>query len=1115
MLDFELSNTSFLRLVRTCVFFTVIFLPLLGFSQKMRFDHLSVKQGLSQGNVNDLLQDKFGFIWIATEDGLNLYDGYKVTVFRTNPDDSTSLSSNSIHCLEQDNLGNIWIGTSGGLNLYNRALNRFDHFKGTADERQYLGGNIGAICIENEKQLWFSAFGGVILYDAEKKTFKRFNHDPANPKSLPNGNVDDIMKDASDRLWFGINGGGLSMLNPDGETFTNYAADAANPDALSDNTIKCLFEDREKKIWIGTSYGGMNQFDPDTKKFKRFVHDSNNPASIASQLIRGITEDKLGRIWVSTDGALDILDRNTGIFTHSFNEPNDEKSISSNITVKVIFDSDERAWIGTRYGGVNIYDRDRYLFELYKHNPLDKTSLSNNNTTALAEDGSGIIWIGTDGGGVNYFNRKTGIFTSIEHNPANANSPTNNKTLAVCVDKNGGVWTGMWEGGVNYYNPATKTFKHYMPVANDPRSVSDSRIFKLFCDRKGTVWVGDFEMGLNRYNPATDDFTRYMSNPDDPTSIVRSAINDIVDDDLGNIWVATSGGLNMLDVAKGTFLRYEAGPNPGSMSSNSTLSLLFDSQKRLWVGTDGGGLNLFDRESKTFKVFTKRDGLPNDAIMGILEGKDHNIWVSTNQGLSRFDPDKITFKNYDDSYGLQDNQFGRWAYVALSTGELIFGGANGFNLFNPQNIRDNPFKPRVYITDFKLFNKPIPIGEKEILKQNIMLTKEISVPYSQNFFTFEFTALNYRQTEKNQYKYIMEGFQDEWIDAGTERKVSYTNLSPGKYVFKVIASNNDGVWNKEGASVQITIVPPFWRTYWFIGLVTILIGSGIFGFVRYQRKKTIRQKEELKAIIEERTSEVLKQNEEILKRNEAEKIQNWITQGLAHIGEIMSKHKDNLEELSTEILIHLVKYVNAQQGSLAIAVKDNPQDEHLKLMSTYAANETRLKLKRIEIGEGLIGATYKEQEKKYITKLPSNYLKLESGLGETTDAKLVLFPLKTDSDINGVIELAFFEDVSEVIQEFLDKVAKVIALNISSASLNHKTHLLLQQSKEQTEELRAQEEEMRQNMEEMEATQEELRRREESTQRKMMEFETLEQEFKRKEQAYLDKIEDLEKNVKS
>jgi hypothetical protein len=480
--------------------------------------------------------------------------------------------------------------------------------------------------------------------------------------------------------------------------------------------------------------------------------------------------------------------------------------------------------------------------------------------------------------------------------------------------------------------------------------------------------------------------------------------------------------------------------------------------------------------------------------------------------LCRFNADSVTFKIYDDSYGLQDNQFGKWSYTALSSGELAFGGPNGFNVFNPQNIRDNPYVPPVLITDFKLFNKSVPIGENEVLAKSIMHTGELTLAYFQNFFTFEFNALNYRQAEKNRYKYILEGFDKEWVDAGSERKAAYTNIGPGEYIFRVIASNNDGVWNLEGASVKVTIVPPFWRTSWFIGLLVVALGGAILYTIRYQRAKTRRQEEELKAIIEEQTREVKKQNEEILAKNEREKTQNWIIHGLAHFGDIISKHKGDLEELCNALLSNLVKYVNARQGCFVILI-DDEQDKYLKVMSTYAISAEKLKSSRIEIGEGLLGSTFQDREKKYLTNVPGTYLSIESGLGKISTPRVLLLPLKTDTDIYGVIELAFLEDVSGVTNEFLDKLSSVIALNINSATLGYKTQMLLQQSKEHTEELRAQEEEMRQNMEELEATQEEQRRREEAMQQKVTEVEILQKEFFKKEQAYLRQIEELKRRV--
>jgi hypothetical protein len=397
--------------------------------------------------------------------------------------------------------------------------------------------------------------------------------------------------------------------------------------------------------------------------------------------------------------------------------------------------------------------------------------------------------------------------------------------------------------------------------------------------------------------------------------------------------------------------------------------------------------------------------------------------------------------------------------------------------------------PPVFITGFRLFNKPVPIGKNEILEQNIILTNEIDLKEAQNFFTFEFTTLNYRQTEKNKYQYKLEGFQDEWIDAAGERIASFTNLSPGEYVFRVRASYNDDICNMEGTAIKIIIIPPFYKTNWFIGIMILLGTSSIVGYNRHQKLKAKKQKAELERIINEKTNEVKIQSEEILAKSEQEKIVNWITKGLAYFGEIMSKHKGTPETLGKEVLTHLAKYVEASQGTLALAIKEDIQDVHLKIVAGYCVNKDRLIEKRIDVDQGLIGATYRDSKKQYLTNLPKDYIKVESGLGDVTPISLLLLPLKTDDgEMHGVVELAFLKEVSETTQTFLDKVMSVIALNIHAARINHQTQILLQKSKEQTEELMAQEEEMRQNMEEMEATQEEFSRREIEYQVKIQEL---------------------------
>jgi len=827
------------------------------FSQQesIKFTHLSVEQGLSQGNVRCTHQDKLGFIWFGTEDGLNLYNGYEFTIFRNDENDSTSLSNNNIHSIEEDDNGNIWIGTQLGLNRYDRKRNVFERFLHKSYDGESLTKNdVNCIFIDSKKNLWAGAFRGLNLFDAVTNKFRQFTHDPEDPTSIPDGKIFDIVEDSSHRLWLGTSAG-LSMLNADGKSFTNYYHSETNKGSLASNQITALFPDGDQRLWIGTFDAGLDLMDTRTGICTHYPYVPDNDSCIAGPYIYNIVRNNEGQLWIAADGGLNLMNEQRGTFTQFKHIADNHNSLSTNNISNVFFDRSDRMWVSTRFGGINVYDKRGYGF--------NKVSLKDNTVTSFAEDENGNIWFGIDGGGLQYYDRFTGTFKKMVHEPGNKNSLTNNKVLAIKLDHAGGLWIGYWNGGLDRYDLTTKKFKHYSFDPKNSRSLSDDNIFYIFEDRKKNLWVGTYGNGLNRYNPGTDDFTRYVHDPQNPSSIALSDIMHISEDHTGKLWIATeTAGVDVFDPETETFAHYRANPGNGGLSANNVFSCYDYSNHRMWLGT-GTGLNLFDPATGKCKVYRRKDGLPNETIVGILEDSKHELWLSTNEGLSRFNPAENTFKNYDISDDLQDNQFVRGSILHMSTNELLFGGTNGFNLFNPDNVKDNPFIPPVYITDFRLFNKPSAIGPDEILKENIVLTKEIVLDHTQNFFSFEFTALNFRHTEKNHYKYIMEGFQDEWIDAGTERKVSYTNLSPGNYVFKVIASNNDGVWNKTGTSVKIIVTPPYWQTWWFrISLVLFFIVS-IFGYYRYRVRAIETQKLALEEQVRERTNEVVQQKEDL------------------------------------------------------------------------------------------------------------------------------------------------------------------------------------------------------------------------------------------------------------
>jgi signal transduction histidine kinase/ligand-binding sensor domain-containing protein/DNA-binding response OmpR family regulator len=833
------------------IVFALLYIPAVG--QKLNFRQLSVKQRLSHANVLDIHQDKFGFIWIGTEDGLNRYDGYNFVIFKKNSlQDSLHISNNYVTGICEDEDGNLFISTREGLDFYNRTSNRFEKLANKLGKAIGSSG-IWITYLDTKKRLWVGTDEGVYRYDKKNDDLKLYSHDAQNANSLCNNTVTELFEDSQHRMWAGTKVG-LSMLSEDGTSFTNFIHDQSDPFSLSSNIIADIAEDKHHNIWIATDFG-LNKLLAQNK-FKHYFFDALNPGSISNSFVYDIAEDASGNLWIGTDEDLNLFNAKDETFTR-FSSQYDNSTLSASTTVtKILFDENNRMWLGTRSEGVNFNDKNFHEFDLYTHNKKNKNSLNHNAVTSFEEDENGNLWIATDGGGLNYYDRKAKRFTDF------GNITTNKKTLAIREDNQRGLWIGMWQGGLNYYNPKTKKVKTYLHDPTKPNSLSDNNIFFILKDKQGGIWIGTWGNGLNKYNEQTDDFTRYINNPNDSNSIVNASISFLLEDSDGNIWIATEyRGVDVLNPRTNKFTHYTANNKPGDLKSTGVACLFEDSQKKIWLGTYGGGLSLFDKSTGKFKTFLEQDGLPSDVVLGILEDQNKQLWISSNRGISRFDPDKLTFKNFSEEDGLQSNQFNRWAFARLSTHELLFGGINGFNLFHPDNIKDNPEVPSVFITDFKIGNAPVKIGNNEVLRENIILTKTIQLQYDQNEFSFEFTAINYLQPEKNRYKYKLEGFQKDWVDIGTDRKASYTNINPGQYTFRVIACNNDGVWNNEGAAINIVITPPYWQTWWFVSIIVSLITGSIFMFIKVRVSSIEKQKKLLEDQVRQRTFEVQHQKE--------------------------------------------------------------------------------------------------------------------------------------------------------------------------------------------------------------------------------------------------------------
>ncbi|RDC63991.1 hybrid sensor histidine kinase/response regulator [Adhaeribacter pallidiroseus] len=841
------------------------FVSLAVFAQQpaIKFTHLSTLDGLSQNSIACIIKDKEGIIWFGTQDGLNKYDGYTFTVYRNDPKDPKSLRANDIGALYEDKQGNLWIGSNGGgLSLYNRQTDSFIHFIENPKDQQALSDKSVMSILEDSKgNFWVGTYNGLNLFNRKTKKFTRYTSNPQDPSTLTNSEIQSIFEDRKGNLWVGTTKG-LNQFNYKTGAFKHFLSSAHKPASISHNYIKYINEDSRGNLWIGTKGGGLNLFHPATEGFSYFMHNPKDPASIRSNIVLSIVNAGSGKLYVGTEAALEVFDTHTGTFTHYTKELYNTTSLSSNSILSILLDRQGILWVGTYSGGMNKYDPNLYQFEIYKNHDPDKNTLSSNLVTSFAEAPSGNIWVGTDGGGLNLFNIKTKKFTRYLSQPNNLNSLSNNSIQALLQSKKStDLWIGTYEGGLDKYDFIKNKFTHYTEE-NDSYHLNNNSVFALLEDRHGNIYIGTNGGGLNVFNVKTQRFIKYQHDPLNSNSLSENYITSLLEDNTGAIWVGTySGSLNVFDPVTQQFTQYN---RQNSNISNVIINTLFkDSKDNIWVGTIGGGLNLFNPKTKTFTVFTQHDGLPNNVINSIIEDDNDFLWLSTNNGISRFNPNNKTFKNYSLSNGLQNYEFSAASGLKSSTGEIYFGGIEGFNVLDPRNLSENQNIPPVILTDFHLFNKSVSIGKNSPLKQHISQTKTLTLPYDQAVFALEYAALNYTVPEHNQYAYILENFDKQWSYVGTERKATYTNLNPGEYTFKVKAANNDGVWNEQGATLKIIITPPYYMTWWFRLLIAGVLVGGAWGYYHHRMQIIRQQQIMLEQQVQERTAQVSRQKEEL------------------------------------------------------------------------------------------------------------------------------------------------------------------------------------------------------------------------------------------------------------
>lgn len=893
---------------------------------KIVFERLSIENGLSQITVHSILKDSKGFLWFGTEDGLNRYDGNNFVIYQNDINDTNSISDNFVWSLFEDSEKNIWIGTNGGgLNRYSYETNSFTHYNKESLNKSF---NVRVIFEDSKKRLWIGTNNsGILLFDKNNLTFS----------SVPLGRSTDlsiraICEDSNKVLWVGTENNGL--FKKDKNSFHNLKLE----NFPNDFSVWALESDNENYLWIGTYNFGLTKLNLTNYKLTTFI-SADNKNSIANNNITSIAQDKNNNFWIATENGLSIYDPNHDTFINYRQSLSDLQSISNNFLRKVYVDDDNLIWIGTVGGGVNKVNLNR-KFTHFKHNPSNPNSLSQNMIRAIEEDSFGNIWIGTLGNGLSRYEKRKNKFTSFNKDNSDLSGEI---VTSIAEDSEKNLWIGTWGNGVNKFKLLRSgdielVDKFYakskvLPITSD--IVQD-----IYEDSNGNLWIGT-EAGLNIYYPKKNIIERVLANLKDSNSISDNRIQSkcIVEDRFGYMWIGTWNGLNRVKLGPALEERKinKLYKNNG-LSDNRIISIaegLYDSSKGLntiWVGTIGGGLNrlTYDPKDENLDVlfienYSQKDGLPSNVIYGILIDNNNTLWMSTNHGLSNFNPFTHKFTNYDVNDGLQSNQFFWGAYHKTREGELYFGGINGLNSFYPDKLQPNKKIPRLFITKVNFLSSDSKTSITVDNIYEITNTKNVELPYGTYRVKFELAALDYTTPIKNLYKAKLEGYDNSVIELANKNTITYSNIQEGEYVFNFWGSNNDGLWNEKPASFQFTIETPFWKTWWFIIAVVVALGLAIFYLVFTQIKNVLaieRLRTKLAADLHDNIGSSLTEIS-ILTEVISTKITNKDEEVRKYLNKISQKSRTLIDKMSD-----IVWLVNPQRDSL--------YDLILRLQDTYS-----------------------------------------------------------------------------------------------------------------------------------------------------------------------------------
>lgn len=876
----RLKQIPFKTITTIFIVFVGSIISLFAQNNDIRFNHYTVEDGLSQNSIYAILQDHHGFMWFGTRTGgLNRFNGYSFTNYKVNTNDSLSISSNEILALHEDQYGMIWIGTrNGSVSRYDENSNHFfNYHEVSTDSCSISSKTVSCIFEDTRGTLWFGTNHGLCEYNRKKDNFIRHTKQ----KSLRGINIKAIVQAGENLLWIGSKNGIFLYNVQSQKILKHYKHDENNPKSLSETHIMALAMDAQSRLWAGTYKSGLNRLDDIEKGvFTHFVNDSNNKNSLSNDIIRTLHFDKNNVLWVGTRTALEKLlpsqqNSEKPVFIHYQKEENNPYSINQNSIFSFYEAMDGNIWFGSYLGGVNQFYNGQKKFHEITPYTLGSSRLGDDAISSFAETEEG-TWIGTEGGGLHLFNPKTGDYKIFTINTSESKVFGSNHIKALFVDHSGDLWVGTVKGLYLYDRKLGK----FLVCSKD------SYVFSITEGLPGEMWIGTV---LGLFKIYKSNFKLIDCKPSDKNSkgIDAKNIQKVYKDSKGRIWIASKSGLykyNRKDNSYDSF--FHSTTDHHSLSHSYCTSINEDAEGNIWIGTLDG-LNRLNEKNMQFEHFGEVEGLPDNVVNNILFDDADNLWITTNKGLSKIEKNgflnektEITsnskkIQNYDIKDGLVNTEFRQNSSFKNSEGIFFFGGSGGYNFFHPDSVIDNPHIPKIALTGFKLFNKEIsPNSEQAPISKPIWLTKSITLNYKQSVISFEFAAFNYTSPSKNQYAYLLEGYDKEWNYIGNKHEATYTSLPAGDYIFRVKASNNDGLWNTQGISLEIKVTPPYWETWWF----RILIIGTLFSLIALFYSKQIRDERKLNRLLEtkvsERTSELKEKNNLLSQKTEEIKEQH-------------------------------------------------------------------------------------------------------------------------------------------------------------------------------------------------------------------------------------------------